>query len=118
MKNNKIAILLQLHGLLLLYSISEIFSKKASEEPFLSFRFCLFYFGIFAVLAVYAVGWQRIIRQIPLTQAYANKAVTVIWGMIWGVALFGEKLSVGKILGALFVISGIVIIAQEVLNDE
>jgi drug/metabolite transporter (DMT)-like permease len=102
-----------LHLLLLLYSFSEICSKKASEEGFLTLRFFLFYGGVFLFLGIYAIGWQQIIRFMPLTLAYANKAVTVIWGMIWGVLFFQEKITFCKILGAVFVMTGIIIFARE-----
>ena len=116
MKKRKV--FLYLHLLLILYSFSEICSKKASSESFLSIRFILFYGGLFLFLGIYAIGWQQIIRYIPLTLAYANKAVTVIWGMIWGVLLFQEKITFNKILGAVFVMAGIVIFAWEEKENE
>ena len=41
--------------------------------------------------------------------AYANKAVTVVWGCVWGVLIFHEHLTPGKIVGALMVLSGVAI---------
>ena len=83
----------------------------AAGEEFLSLRFCLFYGGVIFLLGVYAVVWQQIIKKLPLTLAYANKAVTVIWGLIWGLLFFGEKITPLKIAGALIVISGIALYA-------
>jgi len=42
--------------------------------------------------------------------AYANKAVTLIWGMIWGALLFKEQITPSKTAGILLVIVGIVIL--------
>ena len=109
----KSRVFLCLHLLLLLYSFSEICSKKASGEEFLTLRFFLFYGGVFLFLGIYAIGWQQIIRFMPLTLAYANKAVTVIWGMIWGVLFFRERITFSKVLGAVFVMAGIIIFARE-----
>lgn len=99
--------LLLLHLLLMLYSTSEIFSKLASHTEFLSLPFCFYYGCIIALLGIYAIGWQQIIRRLPLTTAFANKAVTVIWGIIWGIVFFGERITLGKIIGAAVVITGI-----------
>jgi drug/metabolite transporter (DMT)-like permease len=100
-----------LHILLVLYSFSAVCSKLAAAEPFLSFRFCLYYGLVLFLLALYALCWQQIIKHLPLTMAYANKAITVVWGLLWGLLLFGEKITAGKVLGAVFVIAGIVLYA-------
>lgn len=97
--------------MLLMESVSGVCSKLASAQPFLSFRFCLCYAGMVAILGIYAVGWQQVIKHIPLTTAYANKAVTVVWGAVWGILLFHEKLSAGKLIGAILVIIGVVLFA-------
>ena len=79
--------------MLMVYSMSGIFSKLAAGQPFLSFRFCLYYGVIIALLGLYAIGWQQIIKRMPLTSAYANRAVTVVWGIVWGAVLFGEAIT-------------------------
>ena len=102
---------LLLHILLLLYAVSSVFSKLAAGEDFLSLRFILYYGAALALLAVYALGWQQVIRHLPLTTAYASKAVTVIWGLAAGMLLFQESLSPGKAAGAAMVIAGVVLFA-------
>ena len=100
-----------LHVLLLIYSLSSVCSKLAAGEPFLSPRFILFYGGTLVLLGVYALGWQQVIKHLPLSVAYANKAVTVIWGIIAGALFFGEPITPGKAAGALLVIAGVVLFA-------
>lgn len=107
MKNYKT--LLLLHLMLMVYSMSGIFSKLAAGQPFLSFRFCLYYGAIIALLGLYAIGWQQIIKRMPLTLAFANKAVTTVWGMIWGVLFFQEQITIGKLLGIVLVVAGIAV---------
>ena len=111
MTSDKKKYLIYLHILLIIYSLSAVCSKLASVEKFMSFMFCLFYGLVLFLLALYALCWQQIIKHLPLTMAYANKAVTVVWGILWGLLLFGEMITVGKIIGALLVITGIVIYA-------
>lgn len=105
--------LLALHGLLALYSVTNIASKLASGQDFLSPLFIVYYGLMMLILAVYAIGWQQIIKRMPLTTAYANKAVTVVWGIIFGTLFFDEKISAGKLLGAVLIIAGIVLFALE-----
>lgn len=98
-----------LHIILLLYSACLIFSKLAAAEDFLSTQFIIFYGLVVVLLGIYAIAWQQIIKRLPLTVAYSNKAVTIIWGTIWGALLFHESITVGKAIGAALIMAGIVI---------
>lgn len=74
-----------------------------------SFRFFLYYGGLLFLLAVNAIFWQQIIKRLPLTIAYANRAIGIIWGMIWSRLVFGDVITPKKIIGAAIVIVGIVL---------
>lgn len=102
-----------LHLILAIYSLTGVFSKTASRETFFNFRFCVCYGVILLLLGSYAIVWQQIIKRIPLTLAYADKAVTVIWGMVWGVLFFKESITVNKVAGAVIVIAGVVLYSLE-----
>lgn len=113
MKKQTMKVLLALHALLVVYSSSGIFSKIAANQPFLSWKFCLCYGMVIALLGVYAIGWQQIIKRIPLTMAFANKAVTIVWNIVWGVLFFNETITSAKLVGSLLVIVGVVIYVTE-----
>ena len=112
MKKSQIKILILLHGMLMIYSMSGICSKLASQTEFLSIQFCFYYTLIICLLGFYAIGWQQIIKRMPLKTAYANKAVTIVWGIVWGVIFFREAITVGKLVGAALVIFGVAIYAK------
>ena len=114
---HKTAALLTLHALLAVYSACGICSKMAAGEAFLSWRFCLFYGLEILLLGVYAVGWQQVIKRMPLSSAYANRAITVVWGIFWGYVVFGEAVSVGKLVGAALIICGVVLFARADRDD-
>lgn len=120
MDKSKIKVLILLHGMLMIYSMSGICSKMASKAEFLSFEFCFYYAIIIGLLGFYAIGWQQIIKRLPLTTAFANKAVTVVWGLVWGAIIFKEAITLGKVIGAVLVIVGVVIFARadEEQRDE
>ena len=108
--------ILYLNILLLIYSLGGIFSKSAGKADFLSGKYICLYLGLLCILAIYAVFWQQIIKTMPLTTAYANKAIVVVWGILWGRIFFDETITFGKIVGALMVIIGVVI--YSLADDE
>ena len=108
-RRGQAGVLLALHVLLGVYSLSDVASKKASGATFLSPEFVLLYAVVLGLLAVYAIGWQQVIKRIPLTTAFANKAVTVVWGLVWGALFFHEAVTPGKLLGAALVIAGVIL---------
>ena len=104
-------IYLFLQGLMLLFSLSTVFAKIASGYPMLSWGF-LFYYGlVIVILGLYAILWQQVVKHMPLTSAYAGKAVTVVWGMFWGVVLFHESLNPVQWLGGAVIVAGVVLYA-------
>lgn len=115
---SKVKILILLHIMLMIYSMSGICSKLASGENFLSIKFCFYYGLIIFLLGFYAIGWQQIIKRLPLTTAFANKAVTIIWGIIWGLFFFSEPITFGKMAGAVLVVLGLVIFAYSEKESE
>ena len=112
-KKSKFFNYIMLHSILLLYSLGSVFSKKASEYKFLSVEFILYYGIVILILAIYALLWQQVLKRMDLVTAYANKAVTVIWGMIWGIVLYNEKISIYNVLGVIFIIFGVYLVVAE-----
>ena len=117
-QRKKLFVLLGLHIMLMFFSMSGIASKLAAGEKFLSPRFILYYAIIIGLLGVYAIVWQQIIKRLPLTTAYANRAVTIVWGIIWGVLFFHENVTPLKVIGAVIVILGVVLFATADEGEE
>lgn len=112
MKNIDKKVFIFLHLLLLLFSISSVLSKLAAAQPFLSLSFCLCYGGMILVLMLYAVGWQQILKRLPLTVAFANKAVTLVWSMVFGALLFDEHIGLNQLIGCALAVAGVVLFVQ------
>ena len=112
MDKQKILPYVLLHGLLLIYSLGSVCSKMAGRSEFLSFMFLLFYGLTLFILVVYAVAWQQLLRKLPLITAYANRSVTLIWGLLWGALIFKETITVWNVIGALVIISGIYLVVS------
>lgn len=99
-----------LQAVFLIYSINSIVAKLASGQESFSMTFIMLYGLELVILGVYAILWQQIIKKFELSVAYANKAVTLIWAMIWGALIFKEQITLSKVGGILLVIVGIIIL--------
>lgn len=112
-KKFRIVDILLLQAVVMIYSINTVVAKLVSGQPFLSMKFILLYGLEFAVLGVYAICWQQMIKKFELSIAYANKAMTLLWSLLWSVLLFGAKITPAQIIGVVLVILGTVIINSE-----
>ena len=89
------------------YSFCGVFQKFASREETLSLLFLVFYGCSFAVLFIYAILWQLVLKKMDLSVAYSNRAVAMIWSLLWGVLFFGETLKWNQVIGALVICYGV-----------
>ena len=109
----KIKKIVFLHSIIFLYALSSICAKYAAGLEFFSVKWFLIYGLQIFILGCYALLWQQILKIMPLNFAFANKSVTLVWGMIFGIALFDEKLTVWNIVGALIVLVGVIFMVTE-----
>lgn len=107
--NEKRKYVLVTHAAFAIYSMTGILTKLAAMEEKMSLRFFVCYGGAFCLMGFYAIIWQQIIKRQPLAAAYINKAVVVVWGMVWGVLFFHEQITFGKVAGIVLVVIGIIL---------
>ncbi len=105
--------ILILQGVVMIYSLSGVTAKFASGETFLSLRFILFYALEIVILGVYAVLWQQVIKRTELSVAYANRAMALVWSVIWALAIFRDQVNINNLIGIILVIIGTVLINSE-----
>ena len=102
---------LVLHLLIAFMSLGGVLSKAASQQEFLSIAFIVLYAAEIFVLFAYAILWQQVLKYIPLTVAFCNKSVGMIWTTLWGVFLFHEGVpSLWQIFGIAIVLIGVVLV--------
>ncbi len=119
MKNMKnIKNIIFLHLIIIIYSLSSVFSKFASRYPFFSLKWIILYGIIIFLLGIYALLWQQVLKHLPLNLAYANKAITLAWGMIFGAVIFKEEITAQNIAGALIVLAGVIIMVTAPISSE
>lgn len=102
-----------MHATFLVYCIYPLLGKFATKYEMLSIPFITVYCVVFGVLFVYAVLWQQVLKRFALTTAIANKSVTIIWGMVFGLLFFKEAVSLKMLIGAILILSGIFLLSTE-----
>lgn len=115
MKNKKT--MLFMNTAFLVYSLTSVLSKLAAGFDIISLRWIICYAAILFLLMLYAVMWQFSLKKVELITAYSNKAVVVIWGMVWGLLFFQERITFPKIAGISIIIIGILILSRNQVND-
>ena len=118
MDRSKARALLALQLLLLCYALSTVMQKLAAAQEFMSLRFLLCAAGMFLFLGIYALGWQQVLKRLPLTVAYATaKAVVFLWMLLFGALLFHERVSPRQLLGCALLMAGVVLFALSEKED-
>lgn len=102
-----------LQAVIVIFTISSVIAKFASGSDFLSAKFFLFYGLEILVLGIYAILWQQVIKKFELSIAYANKAMGLLWTLVWAVVIFKNKITLNNILGVIIVIAGIIILNSD-----
>ena len=109
----KLKRLLLLQGIVVLYTVSGVIGKFAAKYAFLSKGFVLLYCMEILFLGVYALLWQQIIKFFDLSVAYANRAIALLWSMLWAVIIFGETITLKNFVGVVIVIAGTMLVNKE-----
>lgn len=111
-----------LHICVIVFSLTSVFAKLAANEynrgGFGDRDLYIFAFMMLVVCAVYAFFWQKVIKNIDLHVAYANRSAYLIWGQIWAVCLFGEHLNVKNIVGLIVVLIGVIVVSYYSVYEE
>ena len=113
--NQKISLknILVLQAVVIVYTLSSVVAKLATGEEVFSFTFFLFYGLEIAILGIYAILWQQMIKRFDLSVAYANRAMAILWSAVWAVVLFRETIGLKQLIGIAFVVFGTVIVNRE-----
>lgn len=94
----------------IIYTLSGIFAKLASQSEILSKKFIFFYLLEFIILGIYAIIWQQILKKFEVSIAYANKSLSLIWSLVWASIFFKETITIQNIIGTLVVLVGIMVV--------
>lgn len=96
--------LLIIQAVVIVYTFASVLGKIAAGRA--AGGFFMIYCLQIAVLGIYALLWQQVIRRFELSVAYVNRAAALAWSLLWSVLIFGEQITVKRLAGAAFVIFG------------
>lgn len=113
-----LADILLLQSAVVVYSLSTVAANLASKYEFLSARYILFFGLEFVILAAYALIWQQMIKRFQLSVAYANKALTLMWSMLWNFIIFSQSITPFKVVGVVLVVIGVMIMNTGAVKGE
>ena len=104
----KSIIILQL--VVAIYTLSNVAAKGAAGYEMMSWGF-VFFFGLeVAILGAYAILWQQIIKRFDLSIAYANRAMAILWSLVWAVVFFHEEITLNNVIGVVIVLAGTMLV--------
>jgi len=116
--------IVMLQAVVVIYTLNTIIAKFAAlnDVEMFSFKFFLFYGGEVAVLGIYAICWQQMIKKFDLSIAYANRAAAILWATLWALLIFKEPISPKQYIGIALVVAGTIVVnwqgkQEEVQND-
>lgn len=106
--------LLALHGSILLFSFTGVFSKSAANSALahglLDVR-TLLCLGLMVLLCgLYALLWQQSLKRFDMNVAYAHRSVYHVWSLLWAILIFHERLTPGNVIGAGLIIAGALVL--------
>ena len=102
--------ILMLQGIIIIYTLSGIMSKKASANSAEPVRFVFFVGMDLLFLGIYALLWQQMIKRFELSVAYANRSMAILWSMVWAVVFFHDNITIKNVIGVVLVMIGTLII--------
>lgn len=113
-KNLKYILLLHLN--ILLYSAVGVLCKVAANAATLQGLFSWAVAGLLAamvgVLAIYAFFYQKLIKVMDITTAYANRSILTVWTLVWAMLFFKEQITAWNLAGAALIVGGIWMVVQ------
>ncbi len=103
----KINNIIKLHLLFFVFSLTGIFSKYASQSEFLSTSYLTNMFFVLVIFMAYAFFWQSVLAEMPVSTAYAQRSILIIWGLVWGTFIFTETINLKMIIGGILILFGL-----------
>ena len=107
-----------LHFTVLIFSLSLVANKFASNFCANERIFSPVFLGIISVYAVltvvYAVFWQINLEKYKLSFLYMNRAFYMVWTQIFAIIIFNNEIHICNVIGIILIILGVVVNSRDV----
>ena len=98
---------------IVLFSFAGVLLKMASSYNMLSYNFLILCTGALVINVIYAFIWQRVLKIIDISIIYSVRSLVVILSLMWAVVIFKENITINNIIGAIFIILGIIMVKKD-----
>ncbi|ASW42454.1 DMT family transporter [Clostridium isatidis] len=102
-----------LNAIIFYYPIVSILAKVASQHEIFSIDFIKWYFLQLVSIGIYAILWQKAIKNFDLSFAYSNKALVIIYNLFWAAILFNETITIKNVVGSIIILIGIRVMVKD-----
>lgn len=96
----------------MVYACVGICTKMAAAQEMMSWSYLFWFAGAVAIIGIYAIAWQQVLRRIAVGTAYMFKGTALIFTMLIAAILFGEPITIPNIIGSAIIIGGIVLLSR------
>ncbi len=110
--------ILALEVVFLVYSFASIAQKWTANYEMLSKGYIISMGVAVLLLGIYALLWQQVIKKFELSVAYANKAICLLWALLWAAFLFKEEITPKKVIAIVVVMVGIYVLNSKGKGEE
>ena len=111
LKSNKY-VYIKLLAINLYYSLIPVALKLTSRFEVGTKEFVAGYAAIIAMLFVYALFWQQILKMVPLSTAFMFKGTSVFFVLLISVVIFNETITMFNIVGSVIIAVGIALACE------
>ena len=94
----------ELIGVNLIYASESIFTKMASRQSIMTWKYFLWIAGAVGVMGIYALLWQQIISKTSVSTAYMFKGSSLVFVLLFSVLFFGETITTTNIIGSIIIV--------------
>lgn len=95
-----------------IYSFVSVAAKMAASQTAF-FMVVVYVLLEIALLGIYAILWQQILKRISLVVAMSCKGISLILTLAWSVMFFSEDITFYNVIGSLCILIGIWMVALD-----
>lgn len=110
-KKTNLGLIIRLFATYFLYSVIGVISKVTSKYP-VSIKFFMLLGLLLALMGLYAIIYQQLIKYVPLSMAYSLKGIVIIFNLLWAMIIFKEGVTIWNFIGSIIILTGIYIVGK------
>lgn len=108
---------LMMQAIVFVYTLTGITEKYASimykKFGLISIQVVFFLGLTVLLLGIYAIFWQKVLKRVDLSIAYANKGFGILWSLVYSVLLFKGVITPANVAGIALICLGVWVVNKK-----